>query len=185
MSRTASTTCQAMETSCTDCFATKNWNELLTEMITGFSVFCKLLLLTFDRHRMSSLYDACCKSPRPRMYNHWFSGSRDAQCTTRWHHCRGPHRSMPASQDMSREYFLCAACCRQVDATACSLRLRCVCLKLNSRIRFSLELETAIQLQCHIDYMNWNCPCIVLHLFVCDDLNSMQNCDIITVILDS
>jgi len=24
-------------------------------------------------------------SPRRWMYNHWFSGSRDAQCTTRWH----------------------------------------------------------------------------------------------------
>jgi len=42
-------------------------------MITGFSVlanFLKLLLTTIEC--------LSCKSPRPQMYSHWFSGSRDA-----------------------------------------------------------------------------------------------------------
>jgi len=34
----------------------------------------------------------------------------------------------PASQAYVERILLCAACCRQGDATACSLRLRCGCV---------------------------------------------------------
>ena len=138
------------------------------------------------------------------MYNHlvfWqqrCSVYNKVPCGT---YCRGLHRSA-CFPGMSRDYFLCVACCCKGDATACSLHIRCGCVwrmdgavfyvpantrvseaeqQSTNRIRFSLELETAIQLRCHIDY--WKCLCMVLHSFVFDDLNSMQNCDVVTVTL--
>jgi len=104
-------------------------------MITGFSVFLLTCLLAFGRHRMPSLYDAWCKSPRPRMYNHWFSGSRDAQCTTRWHHCRGPHRSacFPGVERIFSLYGMLSSGRRNRMLTSLEMR---VCLKLNSGVAY-------------------------------------------------
>jgi len=223
---------------------------------TGFSVLANFLLLTFDRHRMSSLCDAMClstvswismalsfNSPRPRMYNHWFSGSRDSQCRPiGGTYCGWPHRrasfpgkcrenifavrhavvSMVTSLEMRpvcmmdwiglcsvlrpRQHSICYmedGFTGQKDPSKSIKVLKEKAVKENNtrkheenrnyvydaqqhstnRIRFSLELETAIQLLCRIDYRN--CLCIVLHSFVFDDLNSMQNCDIVTVTLDS
>ena len=81
----------------------------------------------------------------------------------------------PASSQACRENILCvAAVVRQMQPHAhfaWDAGVPEVEQQSTNRILFLLELETAIQLPCHIDY--WNCLCIVLHSFVFDDLNSM------------